>query len=254
MADTYEKDLAQKTSLTTSDFIRVVGSDNVSYKQNVSNVNSTIPLTLVSGLTTEALIDQTYITAHTETPDGTLYRRLIYHAFAHSILGGGVFYLEGYRASSSYGWQRITSYGNPTRIFTRSINNGTWTTWAKEPTRAEVDALSTRTDITSSVTVNSKLTVNEFHVYKTGKVVSVLGAFTATDSIPNGEALISNLPTSGIGGNDICPMLTPVRASYWSTTPSKYHFQSLRNTEIVNGTTTLASGDVIQINLTYLAQ
>ena len=38
MADTYEKDLAQKTSLTTSDFIRVVGSDNVSYKQLVSDV------------------------------------------------------------------------------------------------------------------------------------------------------------------------------------------------------------------------
>lgn len=38
MADTYEKDLAQKSSLTTSDFIRVVGSDNVSYKQLVSDV------------------------------------------------------------------------------------------------------------------------------------------------------------------------------------------------------------------------
>lgn len=38
MADTYEKDLAQKTSLTTSDYIRVVGSDNVSYKQLVSDV------------------------------------------------------------------------------------------------------------------------------------------------------------------------------------------------------------------------
>lgn len=38
MADTYEKDLAQKSSLTTSDYIRVVGSDNVSYKQLVSNV------------------------------------------------------------------------------------------------------------------------------------------------------------------------------------------------------------------------
>lgn len=42
MADTYEKDLAQKTSLTTSDYIRVVGSDNVSYKQQVSNVKSAL--------------------------------------------------------------------------------------------------------------------------------------------------------------------------------------------------------------------
>lgn len=38
MADTYEKDLAQKSSLTTSDYIRVVGSDNVSYKQSVNDV------------------------------------------------------------------------------------------------------------------------------------------------------------------------------------------------------------------------
>ena len=40
MADTYEKDLGQKSSLTTSDFIRVVGSDNVSYKQSVSSVKT----------------------------------------------------------------------------------------------------------------------------------------------------------------------------------------------------------------------
>lgn len=44
MADTYEKDLAQKSSLTTSDYIRVVGSDNVSYKQLVSNVKTAMGL------------------------------------------------------------------------------------------------------------------------------------------------------------------------------------------------------------------
>lgn len=42
MADTYEKNLAQKSSLTTSDYIRVVGSDNVSYKQPVSSVMQTM--------------------------------------------------------------------------------------------------------------------------------------------------------------------------------------------------------------------
>lgn len=42
MADTYEKDLGQKSSLTTSDYIRVVGSDNVSYKQAVTAVANTI--------------------------------------------------------------------------------------------------------------------------------------------------------------------------------------------------------------------
>lgn len=42
MADTYEKNLAQKSSLTTSDYIRVVGTDNVSYKQPVSSVMQTM--------------------------------------------------------------------------------------------------------------------------------------------------------------------------------------------------------------------
>lgn len=40
MADTYEKDLAQKSSLTTSDYIRVVGTDNVSYKQRLVDVKT----------------------------------------------------------------------------------------------------------------------------------------------------------------------------------------------------------------------
>ena len=38
MADTYEQNLGQKTTLTVSDYIRVVGSDNASYKQLVSDV------------------------------------------------------------------------------------------------------------------------------------------------------------------------------------------------------------------------
>lgn len=38
MADVYEQNLPQKTDLTTSDFIRVVGSDNNSYKQPLSDV------------------------------------------------------------------------------------------------------------------------------------------------------------------------------------------------------------------------
>lgn len=38
MADVYEQNLASKSTLTTTDYIRVVGSDNVSYKQLVSDV------------------------------------------------------------------------------------------------------------------------------------------------------------------------------------------------------------------------
>ena len=38
MADTYEQNLSQKGTLTVNDYIRVVGSDNASYKQLVSDV------------------------------------------------------------------------------------------------------------------------------------------------------------------------------------------------------------------------
>ena len=38
MAEVYEKDLGSKGTLTSSDFIRVVGSDNVSYKQPMNTL------------------------------------------------------------------------------------------------------------------------------------------------------------------------------------------------------------------------
>ena len=38
MADIYEQNLASKSALTVNDYIRVVGSDNASYKQLVSDV------------------------------------------------------------------------------------------------------------------------------------------------------------------------------------------------------------------------
>lgn len=52
MADTYEKDLAQKSSLTTSDYIRVVGSDNVSYKQGLSSVKTALGINDIITTTT----------------------------------------------------------------------------------------------------------------------------------------------------------------------------------------------------------
>ena len=42
VVDVYEQNLGQKSSLTTSDYIRVVGSDNASYKQGMQSVIDTI--------------------------------------------------------------------------------------------------------------------------------------------------------------------------------------------------------------------
>ena len=50
MADVYEQNLAQKPTLTSSDYIRVVGSDNVSYKQQISDVTSTLNIDPLVGI------------------------------------------------------------------------------------------------------------------------------------------------------------------------------------------------------------
>ena len=68
------------------------------------------------------------------------------HGAAHAMLGGGRYYLEGYKENANYGWQRATSYATaqdvlPYKCYERSIVNGTWSDWQKAPTRAEVDAL-----------------------------------------------------------------------------------------------------------------
>ena len=42
MADIYEKDLDSKTTLETSDYVRIVGDDNVSYKNRVADVAETV--------------------------------------------------------------------------------------------------------------------------------------------------------------------------------------------------------------------
>lgn len=179
----FETGLGAKSSLTTSDYIRVVGSDDVLYKQSVNDVNKTIPLTLVIGLTTEALINEAYLTAHSETPDQTPYRRIMNHGMAHSVLGGGRWYLEGYKDSSAYGWQKATSYGNPTKTYTRSLNNGTWTAWVKEPTRAEIDAVSTKEAVTVSAATNVVIDTNKSWKYGKTLFLNVKGHTTA--SIPN---------------------------------------------------------------------
>jgi len=42
MADTYEKDLSQKTTLTGADFLRVVGTDTVSYKDTIRDIGGAL--------------------------------------------------------------------------------------------------------------------------------------------------------------------------------------------------------------------
>lgn len=131
MADVYEKDLAQKTSLTTSDYIRVVGSDNVSYKQPINSVGDITKkrvFLMSSGNITASTIDS-------YTTDG-IYQGFMSLGAPFSPASWGT--LTVVHANSLVIEQIIS-----TRYYMaqRHYEGGSWTEWTLFPTRAEVDAL-----------------------------------------------------------------------------------------------------------------
>ena len=72
-----------------------------------------------------------YLDNITDT-DETWYRRTFGLNIAVSIWpvgGGGAYYVEGYRTSEKYEWQKAMSYGDPIRCFMRSKRNGIWSGW-----------------------------------------------------------------------------------------------------------------------------
>lgn len=146
MADVYEQNLAQKSTLTTSDFIRVVGSDNVSYKQLVSDVADMV---LQAYPTTIAVADiQAWAQAHngvgiTQTnPSSANLPSGVSNLY-------GVAWCNNYVYSSNIWCNLFWSPTNSNDIYQcRKLNSGAWTAWEKMPTRAEIDAL------------NNKLTLN----------------------------------------------------------------------------------------------
>ena len=89
--------------------------------------------------------DSVYDDLHTSVEKNEAYYRA-YASFSvsHPILGGTNGYLDGFHYTDAYGWQRfraINSYASLGASYIRQQWNGTWSAWTKEPTRAEVDAL-----------------------------------------------------------------------------------------------------------------
>ena len=125
MADTYEKDLGQKSSLTTSDYIRVVGSDNVSYKQSMTSVMQTMGCTRNIG----------NISDLSSVPVGV---GLGYFLSATGVTEGWYLYNCASPASGSV---ELSLMGTTTKtMYICQLRSGNWTI-TKMPTRAEVDAL-----------------------------------------------------------------------------------------------------------------
>ena len=136
-----ERNLPSKTTLTTSDFIRVVGSDNASYKQGVASVASTVlSAQPTGGSYTGSIKDWAFGTngqgivatsANTTDLPSTVSNKY------------GVAWVKAFISGNNH-W--INLYWSPTNsadiyICSNTDNGNTWTDWEKLPTRAEIDAL-----------------------------------------------------------------------------------------------------------------
>lgn len=193
MADTYEKDLGQKTSLTVSDYIRVVGSDNVSYKQLVSNVMGTMGV-IRKDLTTS-------ITAYADTlVVGCMQLiRIATNDVATVDVPSGYQYSGGiiYRETSTE--SVIVLYrANADGVAIRRKYNGAWASWVIQPTRAEVDALNSNS--WSSASTVSGLSSGIVKYTRIGKIVLVDIQDLTLSSIPTGTgtAIATGLPEAAV--------------------------------------------------------
>ena len=113
----------------------------IAYKSDIDALNTSLS---ENTLSTEEDINNYYDTVSNDFPEDTFYRRSVNHSVAHSILGGGEYYLEGFKSlHANYEWQRITRYGNNsiTTIFMyqRSKINGTWSSWEKNIGESELN-------------------------------------------------------------------------------------------------------------------
>lgn len=182
MADTYEKDLGQKSSLTTSDYIRVVGSDNVSYKQDMTSV-----LAL----------------------NGTFYD-ITWHGGVdlNTMTQTGIYWLSNNLTNcyiaSVWAPMVVISKGDTVRqiifpqngdIYTREYRSSQWSAWVKQPTRAEVDALSTINEVVPTKT--SDVNTFEYNMRRVGKLVTGSIIFSISSALAsNGYIVQGGIPTA----------------------------------------------------------
>ena len=135
MADTYEQNLGQKSLVTADDYVRVVGTDNVSYKQQISSTPSHFKV--ISG--TDLL---GYIKS---VGTGTYFIRM---DNVSGLPSGGVVY----RIVKTHGINdaRCSIIAIPmdanASIYTTFITSASASSisWTAQPTRAEVDALNSK--------------------------------------------------------------------------------------------------------------
>lgn len=209
MADVYEQNLAQKSTLTTSDFIRVVGSDNVSYKQNVSSVMETMGLgtainngTDLNTLVLPANDKKIKVYRGEDLSQMTNKPSAVTSAWPFCLIllpiGGAytkqILHIYGTDATPDYVYVRTQTY---------SAGSVVWTDWQQSPLNIKT-ALAITVD--SSI-INNPSTVTAFRV---GNVVAITLWGTTFSSGGNKSNVIRGVPrpivnttaTFGLGGTN----------------------------------------------------
>lgn len=143
MADVYEKNLSQKTGLTPSDYIRVVGSDNVSYKQLVSDVakkiienytgsslagSSQSVKSAIDALNSNRAVTNTYSLAACQTLKNNWSNYPTGFSTATCASEGPVYMAMIYKVSAEFGCAILMTYGSDqqtTPIFIQ-MRHSTW--------------------------------------------------------------------------------------------------------------------------------
>jgi len=93
-----------------------------------------------------------YASSHTNAKDNDYYKAIISHNVSYDVLGGGTWYLEGVRVTSTYGFQKVTSYGvGTTVVYKRTMYNGVWKGWEKDATTADLAKVDGTIQLTTSI-------------------------------------------------------------------------------------------------------
>lgn len=94
-----------------------------------SNVNT---MGITKQFTTEAEANDYIDNFSSLMSDYTYYRLVVDFTFSHSKLGGGTYYIDGFKTWSGYEWQKAYSYeAELPRTLTRTKFQGMWKGWAK---------------------------------------------------------------------------------------------------------------------------
>lgn len=145
MADVYEQNLPSKANLTVNDYIRVVGSDNNSYKQLVSDVAQKI----IENYTGSSLAGSSQSVKSALDALNSKINGYIENADFNNITTNGLYYCNAMTANkpdsnfstyvliaifatSSAGKQIAFSMTDNTKLYIRYKLNGSWSAWSSK--------------------------------------------------------------------------------------------------------------------------